>query len=502
MQQPWEVLVKENATVGDTLNLISSAIRNYYQSPFVLQKVKELNPTGDKYHFMKRLFDDVCKKVKYVLDPEGHEKVYTPERTYREGKGDCKKMTVAIASVLKAAGIEPYLKHVYYTNGENWTHIYVVVPLGDGYVTLDPVNDCKFDTEVEHSKETIFDINGKIIKDMNLSMMGAKPGVKQVQPTIKPKGNNCPCPVDKKGSSGSLMAGISLGCKFIDADLTSISKGVSSIGASEREAIYNEVFSDLLNEDIQISGVLQNIANGVKKAVSTVTTTVKKAVTNVVSTVADKFKTVSLALPRGAFLLLVDLNAFKLADKLVKAWGNNRNEVTTFWDKWGGDINELKKAIVKGSKQQISGRNVPMPRVVQVQGMGVTVAAAIATATPVVLAAVTMLKKLGVIKEGDELQTAAAQGAKDVAEGIIDPATFPKSDDTGKDLPPPPLPPTAGSFAFTMPTTIVEWIGTIVVKGSLYYSVFTGIHGPVLGTIIFTGAVGYMFFKSRKKKLA
>ncbi len=200
---PFDILVKQNATVDDTLRLIVNAVDVCSRSPFVQQVVSALhlsNPEEPKLTRLKRLFDYLCRNAKYQLDTPGTEEVWTPEKVIREGTFDCKKISVFIASVLKAAdcGFDPILKHVYYAgpNGslQDYTHIYVIVPasgMHDGsgahtmefvlqpYVTMDPTNDCKFNTEVASSKQTLYFLNGQ---KMDLHMMGRKP--------------NAPAPVD------------------------------------------------------------------------------------------------------------------------------------------------------------------------------------------------------------------------------------------------------------------------------------------------------------------
>ena len=59
----------------------------------------------------------------------------------------------------------------------------------------------------------------------------------------------------------------------------------------------------------------------------------------------------------------------------------------------------------------------------------------------------------------------------------------------------------AGSFAFTMPTTLVEWFGTIFVKGSFYYSACIGVHGTTVGTLVFTALVAAMVINIYKLKI-
>lgn len=175
----------EKGTGDDVMKVIVDTVNEYYKSPFVTNVVKALSyGDPDKQTFTRRVFDYICTYSgwKYLADPPGHEIIYTPLLLIKRGEGDCKKVTTFIASVLKAAGIEPALKVVSY-EGKDWEHVYVVVSKDNfgthtmeypGYLTLDPVNDCKWNTEVKHVKSQLFFLNGRKGKiTMNkISQMG------------------------------------------------------------------------------------------------------------------------------------------------------------------------------------------------------------------------------------------------------------------------------------------------------------------------------------------
>jgi hypothetical protein len=101
--------------------------------------------------------------------------------------------------------------------------------------------------------------------------------------------------------------------------------------------------------------------------------------------VKKKIAKIALAPARGAFLSAVSLNLFKLGTKLARVWNKpgGKDRLTKMWaDKFGGDIGKLKKAIAKGSKQNISGDQI-----------GAT-AAVWDTALPVIIAIVPLIKEL------------------------------------------------------------------------------------------------------------
>jgi hypothetical protein len=99
-------------------------------------------------------------------------------------------------------------------------------------------------------------------------------------------------------------------------------------------------------------------------------------------------KKITLAPGRGAFLLLVNSNFRGLATKLSRA---NTTRLQGFWGKLGGDKNKLMAAIAKGKdKKPVLGMNGPE--------IG-SLAAAAATAAPIVIAATKLLQDLGIDAE-------------------------------------------------------------------------------------------------------
>lgn len=144
--------------------------------------------------------------------------------------------------------------------------------------------------------------------------------------------------------------------------------------------------------------------------------------------VTKKIKKVAVGPARGAFLAAVELNVLKLAKKMARTWNQpgGKHDIQVFWEGLGGDINKLKKAISKGSKQQISGDSV-----------GIAVASVIAIATPIIKAIIPLFKKhkaMGDAKEAKEFDQGVTQGVKDLAADPTVPestASMPASKDVG-----------------------------------------------------------------------
>lgn len=155
-------------------------------------------------------------------------------------------------------------------------------------------------------------------------------------------------------------------------------------------------------------GLFKKIGQGIKKTTQKVTTGVKKTVQKVgegVKKVGAKVvqgaAKVYAAPARGAFLTLVQLNFRGFGTKITQAINKDYDKVKKFWQKLGGDIAQLKRVAAEGAKKKM------------LFGIGEPVAASVATAitaaTPVVVATVAMLKKLGLgNKEIEDVAGAAA----------------------------------------------------------------------------------------------
>lgn len=144
--------------------------------------------------------------------------------------------------------------------------------------------------------------------------------------------------------------------------------------------------------------------------------------------VFKKVKKVAVAPARAAFLTVVRLNALKTGTFLARIWGmpNGKETLTKFWSGFGGDISKLKQTIAKGSKQTINADEI-----------GSAVAAAIATATPILVALAPILKHFKVArskKEAKEFDGGVESGRKELAEDTDVPESkmsMPKNKDVG-----------------------------------------------------------------------
>jgi Transglutaminase-like superfamily len=293
MNVAWKQILATDATVDDTLEAIVNTVNDWSNNPFSVEAAKAFDPKGNKLDYMHRLFDWCCANVDYKLDPNGTEYINTPNLTFLNGTGDCKKITIFLASILKAAGITPVLKHVYYDGNTRYSHIYVIVPYPDlsNYITLDPTNECKFNKEVEYADATLYFLDGsKKELDMDLVMMG-------------------------NSNTGNDMVGIiAHGCRGMDNSMGIIAMNVAN-------PTHAEILKKLLPKHPATAEHLANIP---------------------------------IENQRGSFLEMVKMNVDGLATHLLTAMAKNPEGFSDFWGKIGGNVNEIKQAVLDGAKAPIT----------------------------------------------------------------------------------------------------------------------------------------------------
>jgi hypothetical protein len=147
--------------------------------------------------------------------------------------------------------------------------------------------------------------------------------------------------------------------------------------------------------------VVQNVGKGIEKTAKSVA----KGVTNVVQKVTKGAKNIGLAPFRASFLGLVAINVKNLARKLKEANERDPAKLKSFWENWGGDYNQLTKTINSGSTKKMIGYisqddyfNSPTHEI----GEPVTATALVASAGPILIAVIKLLKQtLGEKREAE-----------------------------------------------------------------------------------------------------
>lgn len=86
------------------------------------------------------IFGYLIEKVQYKEDPNGVQLVKTPARLISDGIGDCKSMSIFIASCLHCLGIPFVFRFVGFGKEKIYNHVYVVANPGTSkQLIIDPV---------------------------------------------------------------------------------------------------------------------------------------------------------------------------------------------------------------------------------------------------------------------------------------------------------------------------------------------------------------------------
>lgn len=180
----------------------------------------------------------------------------------------------------------------------------------------------------------------------------------------------------------------------------------------------------------------KKVTNSVKNAVKDTKGGLKQVVNKIPDTakkLAQGTKTISLAIPRNAFLGLVKLNVNGFATKLKKLLDKKGEfEGFEFWQKIGGNRTDLKNAVLSGAKKKAILSGVQEEKdsfneifkgysgEVYVGAEPVSTTTALASATPVIVIVLETLKKFGINSPEDIKEVAdTLKGASDKFTEIV-----------------------------------------------------------------------------------
>ena len=88
--------------------------------------VRDIKDSGTIDERCQAIFGYLCNHVYYLLDKEGDQYIKSPARLLADGCGDCKSLTMFIASCLHCCGIPCIVRFVNFDGGRQYTHVYPV----------------------------------------------------------------------------------------------------------------------------------------------------------------------------------------------------------------------------------------------------------------------------------------------------------------------------------------------------------------------------------------
>ena len=109
----------------------------------------------------KKIWEFVYHHIQYKMDKTGVEQVRRPSRTWsdRFTGVDCDCYTVFIGSILTHLGIPFMMRITKYGGRDHFQHVYPIVPIAGGHITIDCVAD-RFNYEVPYSHKQDIKPNG------------------------------------------------------------------------------------------------------------------------------------------------------------------------------------------------------------------------------------------------------------------------------------------------------------------------------------------------------
>lgn len=109
--------------------------------------VQRIQSGGSIDEKCQAVFDYLCKHVYYRLDDEGYQWIKSPARLIDDGCGDCKSLTMFIASCLHCLGIKCIVRFVNFDGGSQYSHVYPVAI--DEYGQEIVMDMCETDSGIE-----------------------------------------------------------------------------------------------------------------------------------------------------------------------------------------------------------------------------------------------------------------------------------------------------------------------------------------------------------------
>lgn len=276
---------------------------------------------------------------------------------------------------------------------------------------------------------------------------------------------------------------------------------------------------------INFSKVKENIKTATAKA-SNVVKAAAKEVPAAAKKIEQGMKTAGLAIPRNAFLELVNLNFNGLATDFKKVIDEKNDEGIKWWVELGGDRSAFTKAIENGSsKKSIFGVQEEQDSYkeiftgydadgVAVDGIGVVATAAAASAAPILIKAADILKKLkpasDAAKKAADVAKTASTTFKQITGKKVEDVIFKKQaglSSNKTELKPTDLEPVSSDVAEKVATAAVAQGAGVsasdiksLEKPSFLNQLKTNKTWWIVGIVIVAGGIALSFKKSKKHK--
>ena len=130
---------------GDIITCWRNCYEQFKNQPNDLGILDEIRYVGSVDDKCMAVFGYLCENVSYRLDDKGYQWIKSPARLLQDGKGDCKSLTMFIASCLHCLGIQCKVRFVNFDGGDQYTHVDpVAIDEGGNEIAMDM---CETDTD-------------------------------------------------------------------------------------------------------------------------------------------------------------------------------------------------------------------------------------------------------------------------------------------------------------------------------------------------------------------
>jgi hypothetical protein len=337
-------IISANQSTNDIIQaIIKQHISNRKDAKNIAKYFQADNTRDTAYN----IFEFCKKNIPYKIESGFGQSVKTLGRILYDAKNgtgynDCKAYATFAGNICEALRI-PFVYRFAGYKGNDLTHTYCVVNSGNQEIVIDPVLNY-FDTEKPYKNK----VDKKIMALYQVS------GIPEEQGTTPNITDN-----------------------FYDTRGTSV--------------LSNYVAGDFIAGGDFVGGKLADYLKKVKSGVQAGVQAVK---------------TVSLTVPRNAFLLLVKENVFGFGTKINQLANKKGFAGLEFWYKLGGDRTALTRIAKEGaSKKRILGFEAEMMTSSGTIGVD-PVTASIATASPIIIIVKQVLKDAGVLDEKEAVDYA------------------------------------------------------------------------------------------------
>lgn len=435
-----EVLI-EDGEVDDTVELMIKVVGTYLNDTKEL--AKQLKQKSDA-KTCEAIWNFIYTYIQYKLDKKGLEQLRRPARAWaeRETGVDCDCMSIFTSSVLTNLNVPHSFRITRYSE-LHWQHVYVVAHLTTGDYIIDGVISAP-NYEKPFTEKIDFPMNLNGIKVAVLHGTESNDHYNAVfAPELSGLGNSSNSELDNLyqhlittrnaiSQNPSIISTVDDPKAFLkmldyaiqywytdkrDEALAVLAKNEEALNLRNGYSIngYDEDELEGLGE----LGSLKSFFSKVKKTVQKVGDKIGQGAKAVVKGVI-RFNPVSIA-ARNGFLLALKLDVQKMASKLKwgyatkeqaakkgiteAQWNKSKDALAKverlFADKLQGKREALKNAMLKGRAGNLNGVVEEM----DFAGLGepVTMAAAIASATPIIVATVDILKKSGLVGANENI---------------------------------------------------------------------------------------------------